>query len=474
MGEFELKEKAVLLPGWAGTGVQFNAHTFAKQSGLSEPQFPELERRVTALSPQLVRLFYNHNHHGNPVPPGAQDSVQKDRWDSFVRSAQLAQSTNAAINVTWQSIVVAGGTDQEIAARRKEKVRQFADVLELLVDAGITNLKWATVQNEPNTVPHKPKPQVTQETVAAAYHDLHDLLTAKGLRKQIHLMGGDLIEGPTKGPGRERFNQEPWFHFMSENYADILNAYSVHIYWTYNETRKIERRLDGVRKIVDGIVKRPLYVTECGAKGLDIFNKKTNPTGGPKPGRYIAGNRKIDVGRTKVAAFQQAWFLITAAQQRYSGVLKWDCHYGVYDNAPQTAYAIGKPGRKGWPLYPSYHLLRMVTLTTEPGWDVIEVAPLDNHATQRVAAFAGGGDLTLLGLDAERADKNEPSSKSSTYMLSGLPARKRFSLLMWNRGGGGQLVIDSTATTDARGHLPPISVPLQSVFALTTKKLPPL
>jgi hypothetical protein len=104
---------------------------------------------------------------------------------------------------------------------------------------------------------------------------------------------------------------------------------------------------------------------------------------------------------------------------------------------------------------------------------VIEVKPASQHTTQHVAAFAGGGDLTLLGLDAERVDKNEASSRRSTYTFSRLPANKRFSLLIWNRAGGGHLVVDSTATTNGGGDVS-ISVPLQSVFALTTKKLPPL
>jgi hypothetical protein len=128
--EFELKPDNVLVPHWAGTGVQFNAHVYAPMSGVAAGQFPGLERKVRALSPQLVRIFYNHNHHGDPSDETRQSRAQKERWASFVKSAQLAQQANATLNVTWQSIVVEGKSAQEIKQKRAQKVRQFAGVLE--------------------------------------------------------------------------------------------------------------------------------------------------------------------------------------------------------------------------------------------------------------------------------------------------------------------------------------------------------
>jgi hypothetical protein len=80
-----------------------------------------------------VRLFYNDRH----------ASRYPDRRESVLRTPQLAQRTGAEINLTWQS---GGWEDPEASMTR------FAGVLSELVDErDVTNLRWVTVQNEPNT-----------------------------------------------------------------------------------------------------------------------------------------------------------------------------------------------------------------------------------------------------------------------------------------------------------------------------------
>ena len=78
-------------------------------------------------------------------------------------------------------------------------------------------------------------------------------------------MGGDLrIE-----------NQKDWLTFLGDRMHDLLDAYSVHIYWSYVKPRDalhgIEGRLASVKAIRDGLDpagRKPLYVTEYGARGL--------------------------------------------------------------------------------------------------------------------------------------------------------------------------------------------------------------
>jgi hypothetical protein len=42
-------------------------------------------------------------------------------------------------------------------------------------------------------------------------------------------MGGDFVEDG----GGAVSDQRTWFHYMADHMNDILDAYSVHIYWNY-------------------------------------------------------------------------------------------------------------------------------------------------------------------------------------------------------------------------------------------------
>src|SRR6185503_18421191 len=146
----------------------------------------------------------------------------------------------------------------------------LADVLEIAVKAGAKNLRWVTIANEPNTVPQKPKPKpgqpkppppkqkMTPERLALTYLELDKELKKKGLRKQIRFMGGDLIEGPTKPP-KNPYSQEVWFEYMAKqkNLRGLFDAYSAHIYWNYDATLRFEKRLAGVRTILNTLANKP-------------------------------------------------------------------------------------------------------------------------------------------------------------------------------------------------------------------------
>ncbi len=59
---------------------------------------------------------------------------------------------------------------------------------------------------------------------------------------------------------------------MAENMNDVLDAYSVHIYWNYWDIPRMELRLRDVREIVtteapDG-ARKPTYIMEFGVRGI--------------------------------------------------------------------------------------------------------------------------------------------------------------------------------------------------------------
>jgi len=444
--EHELVTSNILVPSLGGYGAQFNQHVYAAITPAPPGSLAEMEAKVKALEPQLVRIFYNY----------AAETQNPDRMASFVDTVGLANETGASINITFQSAAGAKNNPPLFMGR-------FADILDDLVrDHGFTNVRWVTIQNEPNGA----GVDLTLPQYEALYRELHAQLLARGLHPQIGLMAGDLVEGAgTDG-------QRAWFQYMAEHMADVVDAYSVHIYWNYWDIPRMEYRLRDVRKIVTEELpqeaRRPTFITEFGVRGL------RNLPGKPEaPGYWLDGTQ---IARTNIAAFQQLWFNLVSAQLGFAGTAKWDAYWGMYDNTPQSHWLIG-PASEGWPLFPAYHAMQLLFQTTARGWQVLRVEPwaeddwsrdLDDQSEKEIAAYAGpDGALTLMGLDTHARALNGASEETVSYSIGGLPPSTTFNLAIWNATADGQNAIGGTVSTTPAG-VARFEMPLHAAFALTT------
>ena len=430
--EFVLRRDRVLVGDFGGYGGQLNQHVYAKISG-PPPALSTMEAKVVALRPQLVRIFFNTSEWTND-----------DRMASFVRTVELAERADAEINITWQ------GSTFEFAMRNMPR---FADELASLVRLhGIERL-WVTMFNEPNT---------TGRTLAEyeqVYRSLHRLLVERGVRDRIRFMGGDLTRS------EQGASQAEWLRFMASRMGDLLDAWSVHVYWDFWDTGKIDQRLlADVRSIVSSIPPeqhRPIYITEFGVRGLGTFEGEVNFD----PGFWPDGT---GMSATEMSAFQHAWFNLRAAQLGYSGTVKWDLYPAKYDAGTQDFSALG-PGVEGWPARPVYNLLQLLSRTTEPrGGHIVEVTAGSAALGKLVTAYVSpANNVTILGLDTAGGAIPTTSHALVSYVLGGLPANSSFRLLVWNGAGDGTNVDAGFYATDANGTIE-ISVPRDAVFALTT------
>ena len=304
---------------------------------------------------------------------------------------------------------------------------------DLVLNRGVTNLHWVTVQNEVNST------KISMDAYDHMVRLVDARLTQNGVRDRVRIMGGDLVEPA----------QEAWLQFMATRESDVLDAYAIHVFWDYWSAAKIARRLQAVRAIVDALPpagRKPLYVTEYGVRGH-------RAAGDPGPGTWDDGT---PVEQTNVSAFQQAWLDVLAARLGY---------FGRYDATPQSYSMIGPPG-DGWPLRPDYALTRLLTQTTRPGWNVLSVTGASG--TKLVTAFGdGAGALTVLGLDTSGAALDTASPTSVPYAIAGLPANAHLQLVVWNADGSGTVAPAAPVVTDAGGTAT-FAVPLQAVFALTS------
>ncbi len=442
--EHELVRSNVLVPSLGGYGAQLNQHVYAPLTNPPPGTLPDLEAKVKALEPQLVRIFYNDNFEER------QANAPKN-LASFYDTVQLAQEAGATINITYQAVNVA-------KLNPVASMTRFAGVLEDLVEVkGYTNLRWVTVSNEPNST------NLTMAEYEALYRALDAQLVARGLRPQIGLMGGDLV----------RDNQRIWFQYIAANMNDIVDAYSVHIYWNYWDLPFAETRLKDVRKIVTEelpeATRKPTYITESGVRG--ILNMPGKPA--IQPGYWEDGTQ---ITRTNIGAFQQLWFDLASAQMGFMGSLKWDAYWGKYDASYNQSYYLIGLASEGWPLFPGYHALRLLLQTTERGWHVLQVAPwmagdwklsvADQPEREVVGYSDDAGHLTLMGLDTHGRALNAVSTEEAAYSIGGLPANADFALAVWNATGNGENSLAATVTTNAVG-VARFQVPLQAAFSLT-------
>ena len=461
VSEHELVVSDVLVPSLGGYGVQFNQHVYAPITTLpAGSTFGDLETAAKAFEPQLVRIFYNENWEEDP----SFRFYDPRNIESFRRTVALAQAAGATINVTYHTVA-----DARLAPG--PHMKRFADVLQDLRERGNTNVVWATVGNEPNT----PGALLTLPQYEALYRALHAELVARGLRDEIKLMGGDLIESSGAR------DHELWFEYMTTNMTDVVDAYSEHIYWWYDTFNlegawRFEFRLRDIRKLVvdDNApeTRRPPYIMEFAVRGHNAV------VGKPPVISHAYYEDGTYLRETNVAAFQQLWFGIASAQLGFVGAAKWDLYWGLYDtsSAGNQSYWLLDPTSEGWKPFPSYHALRLLLSTTERGWQVVRVAPWErddwdplvrDQPEKEIAAYVGGSELTVLGLDSRGRLLNARSDESPTYSVGGLPPSTTFDLVVWNAAGDGVTAPPRDVTTSAAG-VARFSVPLHAAFALTT------
>jgi hypothetical protein len=430
--EFTLDPTQGVVGSFAGFGGQLNQNLYAKISG-PPPRLGDVEAKVMALEPQLVRIFFNTSAWTNA-----------DRLASFERTVRLADRAGADINVTWQ------GSTFDFAM---DNMDRFADELETLLEDDAIPSLWITLFNEPNTT------QRTLPEYEQVYRLLDRELRARGIRDRVRFMGGDLIRS-TSGA-----SQTDWFKYMARNMGDLLDAWSVHVYWDFWEPGKIDDRLlHEIRAIYDVIPeqqRRPLYITEFGVRGLGTFEGEDNF----EPGFWPDGT---PMSATNAAGFQQAWFNVRSAQLGFSGTVKWDVYPAKYDSGTQDHSALG-PAADGWPERPVYHVLQLLTRATQPrGGSIVEMAPAPDAADSKLltAYLSPAKDITVLGLDTDGGSIATTSSVPVSYSIGGLPSNSFFRLFVWNGTGNGTNVDKGFLTTTAEGTVA-FSAPLDAVFALT-------
>ena len=403
-------------PPLIGYGVAMSPYLTAPNAGQPVGDLNDLGQKLKALAPQHVRIFVRTEW----WRPGN----EKIR-NSFVRTCQLAQSAGATINVTLWT-----GWEGNPTLAASEMTRLLKD---LSVNRSLTAVRYVTLQNEVNST------KITMEQYNQFYRTFDQDLRQAGIRDKIQIVGGDLV----------RNRQADWLHDLATELAPVCDGHSVHIYWSYTDAPDAIRRLRGIAEVSGNLPaqgRRPLYITEFGVRGKDWQGP------GKEPGVYEDGT---PMTQTATTALQVGWLMTEATRLGLVATVQWEAYDVAYGKHTMHYGILGEPG-EGWPLRPSYQVLRLFTHTVSPGWRALQVEGDSTNVS--LAAIQGpDGELTVMALNH--------SGIAQSISLAKLPPANMFRRIFWTAAEPSRL--QDGGDIPCAGHLE-LTLQPRSLTALTT------
>jgi hypothetical protein len=415
-----------------GVGACMNPYLYAYPNTPQEinPQaMGDLETKVGDLHPQFVRIFFLNSWWYDDTD----NSVAKDKpgmRESVVRTIELAQRSGAKVLLQlWY--------DPTRYENPDDVARKFANAIAALRrERGLTAIRFASIQNEPNEFDKDITPQKYVQVYRALDRALRDLK----LRDDVRIIGGDLVYE----------HQKHWFELLGAQLADVLDGYSIHVYWDYWDIERFRRHIQSVNEVMAKMParqRRPIYVTEFGAQGF-----RDRPE--IEPGKSTDGKPLADV---PVYSFEIGIFILESINCGYIGFAQWDMYDVWYDR--KMGYGVIGSVENHFPIKPGFHLMQLFTRGVEPGWRAMKI----NGEVEDVwvTALKGNRDeMSLFILNRVKGDKQ--------VTIGGLPKNRRLNVWRWNADGTGTLAqIDSIVVgndgTIAR------TIPNMCIELLTTK-----
>src|SRR5262245_1967251 len=427
-----------------GFGAQFNTNLFTRDGErphLNDDEVAALQAAIDSLGLGHSRIFVR--------PAARRPGPQRAALMSTIR---LAQRAGANVNLTWWKGPFPHHPQRGHGERRRQLMEDFAEIVREARAHGLTCVTHLTVMNEVNSydIAGALTPRRSMELYELLYRDLDAALRARrdplspsrSLRGAVSLVGGDLVE----------HGQNDWLEFMRSYMADVLDAYSIRVYWQPRGEfpRKPTRRLDDLRGLG---IEKPVFVTEYGVRRLDAT---------PKPGTLDGTPRGPRIEHAPETAFQHAWFNAMAPQYGCAGLVKWSL-YRTSLRAEFGDWGMISPRRGphgAFHQWPTCEVTRLFNALIGPDW---KAAGLGDTTDDAVLAGAfegprGGHSLALLNRGRARRE----------VRVEGLRPRRSYTVAIWSADRKGSIRRPARVVADAAGAAT-LTVPARGLTALSTR-----
>ena len=368
--------------------------------------------------------------------------------NSFLKTLELA-GKQTTINLTFCG-----------ATGRPATVDQFSKVVRYLISQGYTGIQL-TLENEPNGPDHsdsnrgrfnkgvRDHNQAEMDAAAQEYVDAYARLDADlsdknagSVRDQVSIVGGDMVPN----------NRAKFFETITRlGLNKHVDAYSFHLYWGAN--KGIGGALQDL-KVMQALGHRyakgkSLQITEFGKERFTTAAERAKDPD-------HKGVHAVEAGTEP--AFEQGLFALSAVNDGFTGVVKWDAFYagehhkGDGKGDPGQYYMIQGP-QKGYSTDATYRLIRMFTHATEPGWRVQGT----NHGVD-------GAEAHFRSPDGKGGAILAMSKGGGSVSTAGLP-REGLHVTTWNANGKGALETSTVA------HGASVHIPANGAVAVSTKPM---
>ena len=365
---------------------------------------------MKALEPQFVRIFYNENWEAN-------SNNAHPEWpqnlESFKDTVQLADES--------------GATDRRSPTRRSRPPRPTRPV-----DVALRR-RPARPRRDPRpderALGHdrRTSPIRRHLTLAAVRGALpRARRTARGTRT-ARADRADRRRPRREHRGDTVRGHRAWFDYMVAHMNDVIDAWSEHIYWNYDDHVRMEERLKDVAHLVDQelpVRRRESRRSSWSTAFAATTRAATKPqvTAAYYRDADCTDLRRMSLAGVPEAVVQRSTRRSSASTVRRTGTST-GATYDLHEGEPVILDDRAAGGR--WALYPS--VLRAPALLPDDGrgWQVLGVDPWTagrrrptryddtdpDQPEQELTAYSGpDGQLTVLGLDtnggnARRAER---------------------------------------------------------------------
>jgi hypothetical protein len=453
---------------FVGFGAQYNQDLYADISadyGITTQNVGDLEKKVIELGAQHVRIFYDPDA---PTFMTRLGKVSDEGWSSFLKVVRLAQRSGSTVNITyWHGgYKISPNVNPASGVYEIPEMATFAHVLTSLRDEGLTCVQYVTVQNEPNT-----DEGIHKEMYAKLWRSLDYECKKLGVRNQLKFIGGDLIYDATWGNYSKMCRE--WLEFMGDKLSDVLDGYSVHVYWNaWQYQMGLTCMSNAVRyvKQLPATQQKPLYITELGMRGYRGTDKAVGNPYFVDPGADAPHDAHAHaITDIPLNGFYHATFCFEAVRAGYVALVRWDAFRARYDGTQNKIatfgrgegqdYSMIRKGSENYSLRPSYYQLQLMTHSSVPGSHVLAVDCVDNRS-HALGLRAPDGRLTVFVY---------PTSLNAVETLIAGLLPGTYWVSTWNEDGKGTIMQKKLVTIAAGADIP-IKLPPQSFAAITSFK----
>lgn len=348
-----------------GFGAEVDPWLFNQENrskGVGEEDIKLVSSRIKDMGLSLARVFIWWKA-WNPSGDLKTFEWDSDEMVSLYKTLTMLQERGASVIVCgteWQ---------QKPYDHPKEAARAMATLMEhLLIAKRFSCIKYWTLSNEPYN--HWYRNHYSFASYVKIHRDVVSHFIRLGIRGRIRIVGAD--EG----------SNLTWFQNVARELHDIVDAYSIHIYFRKEEVGYlagiVQERRSALLRLDPQAQAKPLLITELGVIDQHTTDHRN---------KYM---------QTFDCALRVAWLATDALNLGINGCSVWTLSKIYYPGFSFMDYGLWEYKDTGWKIRPVFHTFSLFTRFCPPGAQILKTSTQDPKGALRAASVRHGSTITVF------------------------------------------------------------------------------